>query len=91
MGVPPCLEDSLPYGIDAVHGVDYTVGATLFPQPVAMAATWKTELVRRESEITAYQMPASGIPWNFYPVKDMGRQPLWPRLWETFEEFTYRF
>ena len=77
------------YGIDAVHGVNYTIGATLFPQAVAMAATWNTELVRREGEITAYQMRASGIPWNFYPVMDMGRQPLWPRLWETFGEDVY--
>jgi len=77
------------YGIDAVHGVNYTISATLFPQPVAMAATWNTGLVRREGEITAYQMRASGIPWNFYPVMDMGRQPLWPRLWETYGEDVY--
>jgi beta-glucosidase len=74
------------YGIDAVHGANYTLGATLFPQAFAMAATWNPELARREGEITAYQVRASGIPWNFYPVMDMGRQPLWPRLWETFGE-----
>ncbi len=74
------------YGIDAVHGANYTVGATLFPQAFAMAATWNPELARREGEITAYQVRASGIPWNFYPVMDMGRQPLWPRFWETYGE-----
>jgi beta-glucosidase len=74
------------YGIDAVHGANYTVGATLFPQPIAMAATWNAELVRRAGEITAYQVRASGIPWNFYPVMDLGRHPAWPRLWETFGE-----
>ena len=77
------------YGIDAIHGVTYTLGGTLFPQSIGMAATWNTELVRREGEITAYEMRASGIPWNFYPVMDIGRQPLWPRLWETYGEDVY--
>jgi beta-glucosidase len=74
------------YGIDAIHGANYTTGATLFPQAIAMAATWNPELARRAGEITAYQVRASGIPWNFYPVLDLGRQPLWPRFWETFGE-----
>ncbi len=74
------------YGIDAIHGANYTTGATLFPQAVAVAATWNPELARRAGEITAYQVRASGIPWNFYPVLDLGRQPLWPRFWETFGE-----
>ncbi len=74
------------YGIDAIHGANYTLGATLFPQPIAMAATWNSDLVSQEGEITAWEIRASGIPWNFYPVLDVGRQPLWPRLWETFGE-----
>ena len=74
------------YGIDAVHGVNYTHGATLFPQAINMAATFNTDLVREEGSITASEMRASGIPWNFYPVLDLGRQPLWPRLWETYGE-----
>jgi beta-glucosidase len=74
------------YGIDAIHGVTYTLGSTLFPQAINMAATFNTELARREGEITALEMKASGIPWNFYPVLDIGRQPLWPRLWETYGE-----
>lgn len=74
------------YGIDAIHGVTYTTGATLFPQAINMAATFNTDLSRREGEITAVEMKASGIPWNFYPVLDIGRQPLWPRLWETYGE-----
>ncbi|HEX9005681.1 MAG TPA: glycoside hydrolase family 3 N-terminal domain-containing protein, partial [Bacteroidota bacterium] len=77
------------YGIDAIHGNNYTLGATLFPQPLNMAAAFDRELVRREGEVTAFEMRASGIPWNFYPVLDLGRQPLWPRLWETFGEDVY--
>ncbi len=74
------------YGIDAIHGATYTRGATLFPQDIAMAATWNPDLVRRSSEITALEVRASGIRWNFNPNMDSGRQPLWPRLWETFGE-----
>ncbi len=77
------------YGIDAVHGANYTRGATLFPQHIAMAATWNPALVRKEAEITAYEVRASGIPWNFSPVLDVGRTPLWPRLFETFGEDVY--
>jgi beta-glucosidase len=74
------------YGLDGVHGQNYTLGATVFPQPLSMAATWNPDLVRKEGEITAYEMRASGVPWNFYPVEDVGRQPVWPRVWETFGE-----
>ncbi|PKL88174.1 MAG: beta-glucosidase [Ignavibacteriae bacterium HGW-Ignavibacteriae-2] len=77
------------YGIDAIHGATYTLGATLFPQAIAMAATRNRELVRKGAEITAFEMRASGIPWNFNPVLDMGREPLWSRLWETYGEDTY--
>ena len=74
------------YGIDAIHGANYTRGATLFPQAVALAATWNPDIVKRVGEITAYEVRASGIPWNFNPVLDLGRQPLWPRFWETYGE-----
>ena len=74
------------YGIDAIHGATYTRGATLFPQSIGMASTWNPDLLRLTSEITAVEVRASGIPWNFNPVLDSGRQPLWPRLWETFGE-----
>jgi beta-glucosidase len=74
------------YGIDSIHGANYIQGATLFPQPLAMAATWNPELMLRASQITAEETRAAGIPWSFSPVLDIGRQPLWPRLWETFGE-----
>lgn len=74
------------YGIDAIHGATYTKGATLFPQALAVASTWNKDIARTIGEITSAETRASGIPWNFYPVMDIGRQPLWPRLWETFGE-----
>jgi len=74
------------YGVDAIHGCNYTAGATLFPQQIAQAATWNPNLVKRAAEITAYECRASGIPWNFSPVLDVARQPLWSRVFETFGE-----
>ncbi|WP_084812090.1 glycoside hydrolase family 3 N-terminal domain-containing protein [Flammeovirga pacifica] len=77
------------YGVDAIHGTTYTDGATFFPQQIGMAATWNTELNRQGCEVTAYETRASSIPWDFSPVLDMGRNPSWPRIWETYGEDVY--
>ena len=77
------------YGIDSIHGANYVRGATLFPQEIGMAATWNPELMKRGSEIAAMETRAAGIPWSFSPVLDIGRQPLWPRFYETFGEDPY--
>jgi beta-glucosidase len=77
------------YGIDAIHGANYTVGATLFPQQIAQAATWNPDLVEQAAAITAYDVSASGISWNFSPVLDLARQPLWGRFFETYGEDVY--
>lgn len=74
------------YGIDAIHGATYTQNSVLFPQAINMAATFNSELAFKEGEITAREVRASGLQWNFSTVMDIGRQPLWPRLWETFGE-----
>src|ERR1700687_2419692 len=74
------------YGIDAVHGFMYMTKGSISPHNTAMAATWNPALVRREHQIPAYETRAAGIPWNFGPVLDLGRQPLWSRFFETFGE-----
>src|SRR6267378_117062 len=77
------------YGIDSIHGANYIQGSTLFPQEIGMSATWNPELMKRGSEIAAMETRAAGIPWSFSPVLDVGRQPLWPRFYETFGEDPY--
>lgn len=77
------------YGIDAIHGVNYTQGGTLFPQEIGLAATWNPKLAMKFGEVTAYETRASGIHWNFSPVLDLGRQPLWSRTFETLGEDVY--
>ena len=74
------------YGIDAIHGVTYTKGSTLFPHNIGLAATRNPSLSREIGAVTAKETRASGIRWNFDPVLDVGRNPLWPRFCETFGE-----
>lgn len=77
------------YGIDAIHGMNYTQGATLFPHNIGMAAARNTDLITKSAKITALETRASGVRWNFDPVLGLGRQPLWSRFEETFGEDTY--
>lgn len=77
------------YGIDAIHGVNYTAEATLFPQQIGQAATFDPGLVKNIYEHSAREMRASNIPWTFSPVLDMGRDPRDPRFWETYGEDVY--
>jgi beta-glucosidase len=77
------------YGIDSIHGANYVQGSTLFPQEIGMAATWNPALMQRAQELAASETRAAGIPWSFSPVLDIGRQPLWPRFYETFGEDPY--
>ena len=67
------------YGIDSIHGANYIQEAVLFPQPLAQAASFNTEISEKIGEIVAKETRATGIPWNFSPSMDIGRQPLWPR------------
>ncbi len=77
------------YGVDAIHGATYIQNSTLFPQEIGLAATWDTSHARIMAEITAYETRASGVPWNFSPVLDLGRNPIWSRFFETLGEDVY--
>ena len=77
------------YGIDSIHGASYVMGATLFPQQLGLASTWNRDLAWKMGEVSAYETKAAGMPWAFSPVLDLGRNPLWPRIWETFGEDVY--
>ncbi len=77
------------YGIDAIHGVTYTDGAIMFPQQIALAATFNPEHSYNLAYVTAYETRASGIPWNFAPVLDLGADPRFSRMFEGFGEDPY--
>ncbi len=74
------------YGLDHNHGVTYTQDGTLFPQPINLAASFNTELALKGAEITAYESRAANCPWVYNPVVDLGRDPRWARIWESFGE-----
>ena len=76
------------YGVDAIHGATYIQNSTLFPLEIGLAATWDTSHARIMGKITAYETRASGVPWNFSPVLDLGRTPIWSRFFETLGGFT---
>jgi beta-glucosidase len=73
------------YGTDSIHGMLFD-NAVYFPQPINMAASFDTDLIGRIAAVISKETRASGAPWNFSPILDIGRQPLWPRIYETFGE-----
>lgn len=77
------------YGLDGIHGQTYTLNSTLFPQNIAIAATRNPQYAATAAKVTAKELRASGVRWNFAPVLDIGRQPLWSRFPETYGEDVY--
>ena len=77
------------YGLDHIHGVSYVAGGTLFPQEINIAATFNREHAYNMGKVTAYESRAANVPWTFSPTMDLGRNPEWPRMWESFGEDTY--
>ncbi len=83
LGIP------LLYGIDAVHGANYTAGSVMTAHQINLASTFDKDYARLAGEMTAYELKASAIPWNYSPVLDVSRHPLWGRIFESFGEDTY--
>lgn len=69
------------YAIDSIHGTGFINESVLFPHALSQAATFNLDIPRRIGEVTAMEQRAIGVPWNFNPVLDIGRQPLWPRYY----------
>ncbi|MDR0732850.1 MAG: glycoside hydrolase family 3 C-terminal domain-containing protein [Dysgonamonadaceae bacterium] len=77
------------YALDQNHGGTYTAGSTMFPAPIALAASWNPVHARCMGEITAYETRASNVPWTFSPTLDLGLDPRWARQNEDFGEDPY--
>ncbi|MBX9244973.1 glycoside hydrolase family 3 C-terminal domain-containing protein [Actinotalea ferrariae] len=80
------LQIPLIYGVDAVHGHNNVVGATILPHNTGLGATRDPELVRRLSEVTAQETRATGVPWTFAPCLCVTRDERWGRSYEAFGE-----
>ncbi len=80
------LKIPLLIGIDAIHGNGLYEGATIYPTPISMAATWEDQLSYDIGRQTAIEMRATGSHWAFTPNIDVMRDPRWGRCGETFGE-----
>ncbi|XP_010535412.1 PREDICTED: uncharacterized protein LOC104810727 isoform X2 [Tarenaya hassleriana] len=72
------------FGIDAVHGNNNVVGATIFPHNIGLGATRDADLVRRIGAATAIEVRASGAHWAFAPCVAIARDPRWGRTYESY-------
>ncbi|MBQ4285360.1 MAG: glycoside hydrolase family 3 C-terminal domain-containing protein, partial [Bacteroidales bacterium] len=80
----PCI-----YGLDMIHGASYLTEGSLYPQEINLAASFNLDYARMMGRALAYETRAAQVPWVFSPVMDLGRDPRWPRQWESFGEDPY--
>ncbi|GAA3994320.1 glycoside hydrolase family 3 protein [Streptomyces plumbiresistens] len=74
------------YGVDAVHGHNNLVGATIMPHNIGIGATRDPRLAQRTGSVTAAEVRATGIPWDFAPCLCVTRDERWGRSYEAFGE-----
>lgn len=74
------------FGIDAVHGHNNVVGATVFPHNIGLGCTRNPKLVQEAARITAKEVRATGINWAFAPCVAVPRDKRWGRTYEGFGE-----
>jgi beta-glucosidase len=72
------------FGQDVIHGY-----RTVFPIPLAEAASWDMEAIERSARIAAVEVSAAGVHWTFAPMVDIGRDPRWGRVMEGAGEDPY--
>ena len=78
LGIP------LLFAMDVVHGY-----RTIFPVPLAMAATWAPESEERAARVAADEATSAGLHWTFAPMIDIARDPRWGRIVEGAGEDPY--
>ncbi|HSV86368.1 MAG TPA: glycoside hydrolase family 3 N-terminal domain-containing protein, partial [Levilinea sp.] len=77
-------------GIPLIHGRDIIHGhRTVFPIPLAMAATFNPELLEATCAVAAREAASAGVNWTFAPMLDIARDPRWGRIIEGAGEDAY--
>jgi beta-glucosidase len=71
------LHIPLIFGLDVIHGF-----RTIYPMPLALAASWDLPLIERMTAMAAREARAAGITWTFAPMVDIARDPRWGRIME---------
>ena len=74
------------YGIDAVHGNNNVLGATVFPHNIGLGAARDPELIERVARVTAREILATGVEWTFAPTLAVVRNIRWGRTYESYGE-----
>ncbi|WP_324789733.1 glycoside hydrolase family 3 protein [Streptomyces sp. H51] len=74
------------YGVDAVHGHNNLAGATVMPHNIGLGATRDPRLVEETGAVTASEVRATGVPWDFAPCLCVTRDERWGRSYESFGE-----
>lgn len=78
------LRIPLLFAQDVIHGY-----RTIFPVPLAEAASWDLDAIEKSARIAATEAAAVGIHWTFAPMVDIARDPRWGRVMEGAGEDTY--
>jgi beta-glucosidase len=78
LGIP------LIFGYDVIHGY-----RTMFPIPLAVAASWDPSAAELSARIAATETAASGVHWTFAPMVDIARDARWGRIMEGAGEDPY--
>jgi len=78
------LHIPLIFGFDVIHGF-----RTIFPVPIAMAASWDPSAAIKAQTIAAKEARSVGIGWAFAPMLDIARDPRWGRIVEGAGEDPY--
>ncbi|GIH05028.1 hypothetical protein Rhe02_30950 [Rhizocola hellebori] len=74
------------YGVDAVHGHNNVIGATIFPHNIGLGATRDQALVQSIGRAVAEEVSGTGIDWDFAPCLCVARNDRWGRTYESFGE-----
>ncbi len=78
------LHIPLLFGFDVIHGYK-----TISPIPLAEAASWDLDAIKKSAAIAAEEASAAGINWTFAPMIDVSRDPRWGRVMEGAGEDTF--
>ncbi|WP_437568984.1 glycoside hydrolase family 3 protein [Sorangium sp. So ce542] len=74
------------WGVDAVHGHNNVIGATLFPQNIGLGAMNDPDLIEEIGSITAAEVAVTGLDWAFAPTLAVVRDDRWGRSYEGYSE-----
>ncbi len=80
------LKIPLIYGIDAVHGHNNVVGATIFPHNIGLGCANDEKLIKKIAVATAEEIQATGLDWTFAPCLAVAQDERWGRTYESYSE-----